>query len=207
MSHLVQQHRDEVDACAVVIVQTVVPESAGEARRLAQIAVEVGADVSVGSILWRAGKLVGQRLGIPGACLYRAGEVTEYAGRTCRAQSCGGRRAGKRGKLRIDDDRHGAGQRRAPDIGRESKRIEPLGADRRACVAADRRRRCGIVEAYPGGVYVVDDDRRGGCRRARRQCHADGEGRAHELQGNGLPCGISGHCGSPCDSARRSPAP
>lgn len=83
-------------------------------------------------------------------------------------------------ELRIDDDRRGAGQGLSPDVGRVSECIQALLAKDRAMVAADRRRRRGVVEADAWRIDVIDDDRGGSLCGAggAREC----QGRSHHGQ-------------------------
>src|SRR5436190_10608665 len=76
------EHSYQVDVCAVVVVETQVPEGPGKASGVAQIGVEAGANVftAVGRNQLRrslicAGNLVGKRIVIPGVRNRCIGEI------------------------------------------------------------------------------------------------------------------------------------
>ena len=159
MAELVEHHRQELDQRALVAVDAVVP--AEEAARIAQVGIE--RDVDVGE---PPGLRSTPAIRLASDCWYQVLGNGALAKLRCEdpapalpstappaSQVCGVEGG-------VDQDLHRARQDAAPDAGRVVEHEEPLGADRGAGIAADRRGRRGIVEAFSRAVEI--DDRDGG---------------------------------------------
>ena len=195
VAELVEDDRHEIELrCAGVAVEAVVPRPRKRAGR-ADRAVEGGGDVAVARGEVRAGELVGERLGIVRVRVRSVGEVVVDGVGAGRAEGRARGGAGERIHRGVDLDGDAARQLGAPQAGGIRERVEPLVAERRPGVSADRTHRGRVVEALAGAV-VVDDGDRGGGGGARGPC-GEGEQDAEKT-------GAAGHRGAEFGNSRRT---